>query len=120
MQPPARRCSLGAAERRQRIARGGSPWRQSSIRHTAAERRQQASSRAALVLTTFYRLDYHVVFGTEYRQPIISKRIRDELYLYLGGCIRAKKGCWTDTRSTTTRHTCLKNRWFDLLSPLRG
>ena len=41
---------------------------------------------------SFTQLTYHVVFATKYRRPSISDTIRERLYEYLGGTIRAKKG----------------------------
>jgi putative transposase len=43
--------------------------------------------------STFTCLDYHVVFSTKYRQATIVPRFRKELYQYLGGIVRAEKGC---------------------------
>ncbi len=43
--------------------------------------------------STFTCLDYHVVFSTKYRKPRIDDKWREELYQYLGGIIRAEKGC---------------------------
>jgi putative transposase len=41
---------------------------------------------------SFTQLTYHVVFGTKYRRPSITGDIRDRLYEYIGGTLRAKKG----------------------------
>ena len=41
---------------------------------------------------SFTQLTYHVVFGTKYRHPSISDIIRERLYEYIGGTLRAKKG----------------------------
>ncbi|WP_442483541.1 IS200/IS605 family transposase [Aeoliella sp. SH292] len=43
--------------------------------------------------STFTSLDYHVVFSTKYRKPLIHETFREELYQYLGGIIRAESGC---------------------------
>ncbi|WP_425396968.1 IS200/IS605 family transposase [Aeoliella sp.] len=43
--------------------------------------------------STFTCLDYHVVFSTKYRKPLIHERMREELYQYLGGIIRGEGGC---------------------------
>jgi REP element-mobilizing transposase RayT len=41
---------------------------------------------------SFTRLTYHVVFATKYRRPTIDNLIRERLYEYIGGTLRAKKG----------------------------
>lgn len=41
---------------------------------------------------SFTRLTYHVVFGTKYRRRSIGDPIRERLYEYIGGILRAKKG----------------------------
>lgn len=41
---------------------------------------------------SFAQLTYHVVFGTKYRRPTVTDTIREGLYKYVGGIIRAKKG----------------------------
>jgi REP element-mobilizing transposase RayT len=41
---------------------------------------------------SFTQLTYHVVFATKYRHPTITNAIRERLYEYIGGTIRAKKG----------------------------
>ncbi|MCO6044151.1 IS200/IS605 family transposase [Aeoliella sp. ICT_H6.2] len=43
--------------------------------------------------STFTCLDYHVVFSTKYRKPSIQEALRQELYQYLGGIVRAEHGC---------------------------
>jgi REP element-mobilizing transposase RayT len=41
---------------------------------------------------SFTRLTYHIAFGTKYRRPTIAKPLRERLYEYIGGTLRAKKG----------------------------
>jgi putative transposase len=41
---------------------------------------------------SFTHLTYHIVFATKYRKPLINDALREPLYEYLGGIIRAKKG----------------------------
>ena len=41
---------------------------------------------------SFTQLTYHIVFGTKYRRPSIKDNVRERLYEYIGGTIRAKKG----------------------------
>ena len=41
---------------------------------------------------SFTSLNYHVVFSTKYRKPAIDESIRERLYEYIGGIIRAKEG----------------------------
>ena len=43
-------------------------------------------------MSSYTKLTYHVVFGTRYRRPTITEAIRDRLYEYIGGIIRAKNG----------------------------
>lgn len=42
---------------------------------------------------SFTQLSYHVVFATKYRKPTIQPTLQERLYEYIGGTIRAKKGC---------------------------
>lgn len=41
---------------------------------------------------TFTNLRYHLVFSTKYRQKVLRKQFRAELYRYIGGIIRGEKG----------------------------
>ena len=41
---------------------------------------------------TYTKLNYHIVFSTKERVPLITAEIRDRLYPYLGGVIRGEKG----------------------------
>ncbi len=41
---------------------------------------------------SFTQLTYHIVFATKYRRLTIEDVIRDRLYEYIGGTLRAKKG----------------------------
>jgi REP element-mobilizing transposase RayT len=41
---------------------------------------------------TYTHLLYHIVFSTKHRAPIITDRIRERLYEYIGGIIRAEGG----------------------------
>ena len=43
--------------------------------------------------SAFTCLDYHVVFSTKYRKPTIHEGLREKLYQYLGGILRAENGC---------------------------
>ena len=43
-------------------------------------------------VSSYTKLTYHVVFGTRYRQKTITETIREPLYEYIGGIIRAKNG----------------------------
>ena len=40
--------------------------------------------------STLTDLLYHIVFSTKNREPIITARIRENLYKYIGGIIRAE------------------------------
>jgi putative transposase len=41
---------------------------------------------------SFTQLTYHVVFATKYRRATITTQIKERLFEYIGGTIRAKKG----------------------------
>ena len=41
---------------------------------------------------SFTKLAYHVVFGTKFRQPTITKDIQPKFYEYIGGTVRGQKG----------------------------
>ena len=51
--------------------------------------------------STLTSLDYHVVFSTKYRRPTILPRLRDELYRYVGGIVRAEKGSLREIGGTS-------------------
>ncbi len=40
--------------------------------------------------STLTNLLYHIVFSTKNREPVITSPIRDDLYAYIGGIIRAE------------------------------
>ncbi|MFO1065264.1 MAG: IS200/IS605 family transposase [Pirellulales bacterium] len=44
-------------------------------------------------MSSFTQLAYHIVYATKYRRPTIRARLRERLYEYTGGTIRAKHGC---------------------------
>ncbi len=41
---------------------------------------------------TFSNLLYHIVFSTKHRAPIITEKIRERLYEYIGGIVRGEGG----------------------------
>jgi putative transposase len=41
---------------------------------------------------TYTQLRYHLVFSTKHRMPLITTALRDELYDYMGGVLRANDG----------------------------
>ncbi len=43
-------------------------------------------------MSTFANLLYHVVFSTKGRVPLISEKVREPLYEYMGGIIRGEGG----------------------------
>ena len=43
-------------------------------------------------MSTYRQIYYHVVFGTIYRKPTITKRYEMELYNYISGIVK-NKGC---------------------------
>jgi REP element-mobilizing transposase RayT len=42
--------------------------------------------------STLSNLAYHIIFSTKGREPTITPEIRDELYRYMGGIIKAEGG----------------------------
>ena len=42
--------------------------------------------------STYANLLYHIVFSTKGRKPLIADDLREELYRYIGGIIRAEGG----------------------------
>jgi REP element-mobilizing transposase RayT len=42
--------------------------------------------------TTFTNLLYHVIFSTKHREPMIAADWQDELYGYIGGIVRNRRG----------------------------
>lgn len=42
--------------------------------------------------TTYTCLKYHLIFGTQYRRPLLLKPMHAELYAYIGGIIRDEGG----------------------------
>lgn len=43
-------------------------------------------------MATYTCLKYHLIFGTQYRRPLLLKPMRKELYAYIGGIIRDEGG----------------------------
>ena len=43
-------------------------------------------------MSSFTQLTYHIVFATKYRKRTIAEDIRERLYEYIGGTLRARKG----------------------------
>ncbi len=41
---------------------------------------------------TYTKLIYHLIFSTKHREPLISPRLRTELYPYIGGILRDQDG----------------------------
>jgi putative transposase len=41
---------------------------------------------------THSQLLYHIIFNTKHREPLITPRLREELYPYIGGILRSKGG----------------------------
>ncbi len=42
---------------------------------------------------SYSQLTYHIVYSTKFRYPSILPELRERLYEYIGGIIRAKNGC---------------------------
>jgi REP element-mobilizing transposase RayT len=40
---------------------------------------------------TYSTLIYHIIFSTKSREPLISARLCNDLYAYIGGIVRARK-----------------------------
>ena len=58
---------------------------------------------------SFTQLTYHIVFATKYRYPSIVAEIRERLYEYIGGTIRAKQGHLVDIGAWRTMFTFSRN-----------
>ena len=43
-------------------------------------------------MSTHTFLKYHIVFGTQYRRPLLHVKFRKELYAYIGGIINGEGG----------------------------
>jgi REP element-mobilizing transposase RayT len=41
---------------------------------------------------TYSKLNYHIIFSTKNRIPLIAETVRDELYGYIGGILRGNGG----------------------------
>jgi REP element-mobilizing transposase RayT len=41
---------------------------------------------------TYTKLIYHIIFSTKDREPLITPRLREDLYPYVGGIIRGQDG----------------------------
>jgi putative transposase len=41
---------------------------------------------------SFVNLNYHIIFGTKYHQPLIAESQKSRLYAYLGGIVRGRGG----------------------------
>jgi len=41
---------------------------------------------------TYTELIYHLIFSTKHREPLISPRLQEELYAYIGGILRDQGG----------------------------
>jgi REP element-mobilizing transposase RayT len=37
-------------------------------------------------------LIYHIIFGTKRREPLITLRLREKSYPYIGGTVRGREG----------------------------
>jgi putative transposase len=69
----------------------------SRVRQPAVDRathpiRPRSGEGRAIIMGSFTQLTYHVVYATKYRHQSIVTDIRERLYQYIGGIIRAKKG----------------------------
>ena len=42
--------------------------------------------------STLANLTYHIVFSTKYHEPFITPDLQDELYAFIGGVVRNKRG----------------------------
>jgi REP element-mobilizing transposase RayT len=67
----------------------------------------------------------HIVFATKHREPMINDDIRDRLYAYLGGIVRAEQGTLYSIGGIED-HVHLLIRWradaaiSDLMRPLKS
>ena len=51
-----------------------------------------AKKERAIYMSTFTKFAYHIIFSTKGRYPLIDPGLQENLYRYVGGIIRAKKG----------------------------
>jgi putative transposase len=43
-------------------------------------------------MSSFHQLMYHIVFATKYREKVLQKSFREQVYEYLGGTLRQSDG----------------------------
>lgn len=78
-----------APEGRSRVARAVRPW----LAIRCSDQPQRGDIRPGHDMpTTYTNLLYHIVFSTKNRIPLINDDIREEIYRYVGGIIRAEGG----------------------------
>jgi putative transposase len=51
--------------------------------------------------STYTNLLYHIVFSTKDRQPLVTEVLKEELYRYIGGIVRAEGGAQLEIGGTT-------------------
>jgi putative transposase len=59
---------------------------------------------------TYSQILLHVVFSTKYRKPWITAEVRERLYSYMGGIVRAQKGVLYDIGGIED-HVHMYMRW---------
>ncbi len=42
--------------------------------------------------STYSNLNYHIIFGTKHREPLITPHLREDLYPYIAGIVRGQNG----------------------------
>jgi REP element-mobilizing transposase RayT len=68
---------------------------------------------------SFVNLNYHIIFGTKYHQPLIAESQKGRLYAYLGGIVRGRGGVPIIVNGTADHvHLLVKLRPDEALSVL--
>lgn len=71
------------------------PWTSNAVHmHTPADGSQLVlhSLHTTGIMSTYFRLHYHIVFGTKKRVPCLDKAWRPKLWEYMGGTVRGLGG----------------------------
>lgn len=90
----ARVPSTACKQRRHGVAKSYSQGRKpldcNVTKAQAPEERHREESKT--MPSTYTNLLYHIVFSTKQRKPLITDNVKEELYRYIGGIIRAEGG----------------------------
>ena len=75
--------------------------------------------------STLTNLIYHVVFSTKGREPVLASDMRDELYRYIGGIVKADNGILIQIGGMADHiHILLKlkpiHKFSDIMQNIKG